>query len=717
MSKRPRDGERGGARGQRLAPFDPDLFRLDAEVAGRARAEVHAMYGDTLFHVHVFDVRSARARDEFARAVKAKAAEVLRVAVPAARVEHALMKLAGGLDGAAAVAVAADYRLVEDPDDPDASGLFRVTGEAAVRLTNAALRLTEVTAVADEVQDTVRYTLRGFLGGRAATVSLTPDEFASGEKLKAAVYKVCGPKAEFLHGGVEEVRRAVSRVSQPVEQRVTTAHGWDASYTQYLTLNGSVDRDGFHPYPDDAPIRVDLGGEEAAQGLGLMRLSRDRLREVKEHLVHDFLALNDPRVTRTAFAAPALAVLMRSAGRPQRAALWWKGVTGGGKSFVMKLAANAFGDMPLDDGRLFTTWASTANRVEKAGYFFRDAIFPVDDYKPEVVPPALAVRVLQAYADGTARGRLRADASTARVWPIRGLLCSTGEDLVQGSASSIARMVVIKVPNRPKDRARAARCESFRPLYRGVTAAFLAYLIRNGRVARFPEVVASYFDVFYEGIAGRQNDARIAGNFALLAGAFYETARFYRDVIPGWEDLVDAYVHEDLIAIRDEMLGLLHRQQPSEVFLDELRDLVALGAVRLVGWPTGSGGGFDGPHGQDRASVVGRYRQGEDAVEVAVKAALAEVQGALRAKGRPELAVSEPALLDQLHGDGLLLGRDGRPLGREHAGQKTYQARVFDDGGRANVVRLGAETVLGDAHVRLAASRRRDEPDEDVVEE
>jgi hypothetical protein len=364
--------------------------------------------------------------------------------------------------------------------------------------------------------------------------------------------------------------------------------------------------------------------------------------------------------------------------------------------------------LPLDDGRLFTTWAATANRVEKAGYFFRDAFFLVDDYKPETIAPHNVVRILQAYADNTARGRLRADSSTAAVWPVRGLLGMTGEDLVQGSPSALARLVVVRVPNLPKDAGRAARCEQYRPLYRGVTADFIATLLRDGRVAAFPEVVNGYFDTFYKDIAGQQNDARIAGNFALLAAASYETARYFADVIPAWEDLVEAYVHEDLIAVRDEMLGLVRRQQPSEVFLDELRDLLAIGRVRLVDWPPRGGGYFAMPH-DERVPLVGRYLQGCGAIEVAVKPALAEVQQAIKAKGRAPLACSEAALLDQLWGDGLLLTKDDEPIGPGHKGVKSYQARLYEDGARARVVRFAAETVVGDAHVRLVSTQLFDE--------
>jgi hypothetical protein len=128
-----------------------------------------------------------------------------------------------------------------------------------------------------------------------------------------------------------------------------------------------------------------------------------------------------------------------------------------------------------------------------------------------------------------------------------------------------------------------------------------------------------------------------------------------------------------------------------------------MGAARLVDRSPGAGR----HDGLDHVPVVGRYTRGGGAVELAVKAALAEVQRALRSEGRQPLAASEQALLEQLWGDGLLLGRGGRPLGPCHTGQKTYQARVLEGGSRANVVGLRAEVLLGEDHVTFGSARQR----------
>ena len=125
------------------------------------------------------------------------------------------------------------------------------------------------------------------------------------------------------------------------------------------------------------------------------------------------------------------------------------------------------------------SWKLTGKAIQSAGYYFRDALFLVDDYKREDVRYSDCVMVLQCYADRTGRSRLKSDATMNTTRPIRGLLISTGEDFPEANASGRGRAVVIPVPNPEKDYDRFQRCLSHCHLYRGWTAAFLAHVIRN----------------------------------------------------------------------------------------------------------------------------------------------------------------------------------------------------------------------------------------------
>src|SRR5262249_40258632 len=148
---------------------------------------------------------------------------------------------------------------------------------------------------------------------------------------------------------------------------------------------------------------------------------------------------------------------------------------------------------------------------------------------------------------------------------------------------------------------------------------------------------------FYaRGIAGMQNDSRIAGNFALLAASFYEAARYLADAWPGWKAEALDFIRGELVAVRDEMLGEAREQQESEVFLATLRDLVAHGRVRVEGDRSVD------PSSQARVigKVFGAQLPTRRLVwQVSVAMAAEAVQESLRLQGRPALQVTGNTLV------------------------------------------------------------------------
>ena len=69
-------------------------------------------------------------------------------------------------------------------------------------------------------------------------------------------------------------------------------------------------------------------------------------------------------------------------------------------------------------------------------------------------------------------------------------------------------------------------------------------------------------------------------------------------------------------------------------------------------------------------------RHEDTTLEIWTSAALGVVQQALRQQGRPTIAVTEKALLQQLREDGVLLGRDNQPLAREGSEDATRQVKI-----------------------------------------
>src|SRR5262249_4864172 len=125
------------------------------------------------------------------------------------------------------------------------------------------------------------------------------------------------------------------------------------------------------------------------------------------------------------------------------------------------------------------------------------------------------------------------------------------------------------------------------------------------------------------------------------------------------------FLQEHLVAVRNEMLGEVREQQPSEVFWHTLLDLVEHRGVRLDSYDSGNG------------QLIGkRLPQQAGLYLVSTQLALGAVQEALRRQARPPLQISTQTLLEQLCADGRLLNSHGQGLTPDSSESPTMQVRI-----------------------------------------
>jgi hypothetical protein len=670
----------------------PAQLQIDHVRVSKTRTRLTARLGDGLIHRDDLNVNSATARGRFAEKVAEKTGfdhEEIEDQLLAIAAE--LAELYGDADEGQGPQ---PYHLVHDHEDPEQRGLYC----GPMQLANATLEVIEDLRVDDDIESRRRFQCRATLGDTTTDFTISAEDFASNVRLLEVIYAALGAKLRILCKP-HALRTAVSAVSDPVGRRVTPNFGWTKEGDAYFTPSVRIDAIGIHPVGDDAPLRVDLADEQCARHLDMAAPRPWELPRLKKHLVGSFLPLHARRVTYTLIAAAALAVLIRFVPGMNRPGLWLVGRTGGGKSYLARLVMNLFGDFPLAEGGRLGSWSSTPNFLQRQGYFFRDSLYLVDDFKPEVTRHPEVLKLLQNYADGSGRGRLKADATANVTRPIRGILVSTGEDTPEHSSSAVARNVIIPVPSAAKDLKRGRRCLRRCGRYRVVMAAFVRHLIAHGRTVQFAKRVAAEVQFFYSGIEGEQNDIRIAGNFALLAAAFREFAAFLGDAWPGWQYEAEAYITQDLLAIRDEMLAAARQQQASEVFLTSVRALLLNGRVRITGWypPDAT------PEEVANKPVVGRRVPATSPAiasalgtvfDISTRLALEAVQELLRRQAKPPLALTDKALIEQLAGAGKLLDKDSQPIPPDSGGDHTWASKVA--GATKNVFRIRASDLIGE---------------------
>lgn len=126
------------------------------------------------------------------------------------------------------------------------------------------------------------------------------------------------------------------------------------------------------------------------------------------------------------------------------------GGTGTLKTSFSTVAMSLFGTWIRDETPPPATWGSTPLYLQAMLHTLKDATLLVDDYKTGVIGRQNeVVRLIQQYADRTARGRATVTGGTRKTRLPRGLLLSNGEDMWEGTASAEARTVQISL--RPKD--------------------------------------------------------------------------------------------------------------------------------------------------------------------------------------------------------------------------------------------------------------------------
>jgi hypothetical protein len=533
--------------------------------------------------------------------------------------------------------------------------------------------------------------------GEESAFEMTPDEYV--EKLETSIHKAAGPKIE-LRASAAAVRNAISRISSPTVRRMTTSAGWTDDRSTFLVPGGWVDALGYHDIASNpGSVEVDLEEQERARWLGFRSLTSEQLMQVNQHISTDFLRLHDQNVMLALLGAVALAPMLRFAGIASRPLLWLQGLTGHGKSFIGRFAMSFFGDFETPLGERYMSWKSTGNILQKAGFFFRDMLYLVDDYKREDCRNADVLKVLRCYSDGAARSRLRTDASMNSTQPIRGLLLSTGEDFPEATASAMGRSIVIRVPGRPKDFELARSCQEMRSLYKGFTPALIASVIRDARWDWFSKRVEFWRKHYYDTIAGCTNDARIAGNHASLAAAVELVSDFLGDIWCEAAEVAGRFNQEFLLTRVLDSAGEVEQETPARIFLDTLDELIAYSRVRIEGlgpWIDNKsrdrdkivGRLFDS-HGHGLQSIAGREIRPDDVVGLSMPLALEAVQETLLSQGRQRLQISIQTLLDQLAASGFLLDKNNNPISKESTGEKTWKERL---GGQSrNLARIRAD--------------------------
>ena len=471
----------------------------------------------------------------------------------------------------------------------------------------------------------------------------TSEDWASDQKLAAKIYGTLGNN--IFIDNITKVRDCMNKIgaAEGIKTIVKKTFGYNEDYTKYYTPSVVIDAEGVK---ENTELQIDLSGEDTAQFLDMKILSDVDYHHICDVIQFKLLTLLEPHVTYSAFAhamTPIIAPFFKDI--KGRYIYWMQGGSGAGKSFLMERMQCFYGTFPY-----VTSWSSTPNAIQKIGYFFKDAMFLVDDFKKDTVKGNYgdARRIMQTYTDMGGRSRLSSDSSLQKTYRILGWLTSTGEDNVEGEASNLARTITIFTKNKTRDMKKGYYVKEHDPMFSGFTPRYIHYILNQDK----DEINAKlkyYQNLFYEGIGEQDNSMRISLNAAMLMTSFYYAANF----LWGERDAKGPILVQEkfLGGLVEELIKFAVSESSSDRFWNTLMELLAAGKIRLQNDTSVD------DEKTSKADIVGYY--GADGVYLVMELAYAQVQKHL--SGTSALGHSKNAIMNELWKAGKILDQTTSP--------------------------------------------------------
>ena len=357
---------------------------------------------------------------------------------------------------------------------------------------------------------------------------------------------------------------------------------------------------------------------------------------------------------------------------------------------VDRIFALSFFGSFFDDGVM--SWTSTANSIEAEGYFFKDSLFLVNDYKASCIDWKSAVRILQNYADGSGRMRMKPNASLHRPTYIRGLLLSTGEDFVSGSESVAARTILLRVPAE-KDLERGERCRARKAQYAMFLPGLIQMVISNENwETAFSDFVSKKISEYHTA-AEFSNALRVAANLALNHAGFDMFVKYQ-----GRLGVIDQSEANAMLEKHDSIAKsylqihaeTFKAENPVEILFRVLGEKFATSSIRLLNDPNTSNG-----------RVIGK--KSETSVFLFSDTLMEVLAAHYRSRGQ-KVHFGKDALKDALIQDGLLKKANEERWARQIRGETGMRVQAWE---------FDAEEFRQRCEIEYSAPQAEEEPGED----
>ena len=460
-----------------------------------------------------------------------------------------------------------------------------------LKLCNFTIDLLNDTLSTDEI-DTVRwYSGDIHVNSNKIPFKAEANRFVTQQEFARTLADAGGSSLQFENRNLQDIRLAMQALSTPICRNIRQTFGMDAESKKYETPSVTIEAGSVKECSDSD---IDLTDIDNAENLDMQIISEEDFQMVGKHIIDDLLNVHSRYsidcIAGHTFMAPLTTAISRVRGwNSEHIGLWLVGITGSGKTFAASLFQQFFGDFSTEGA--IASWTDTPYRIQYTGYFFKDALYMVDDFKIMYfkTPAKLSAmtEVLQNYTDGRYRGRLTSTIKTRKGRPIRGNLLITGEDLPSNEASILGRYHIVQMYKEDRDDDAGERCLCNQHLYSGAMARFISWVMQQDNYAE--QIVKRIIELRHEFIADRDstNISRIAQSFAYNLTGYELFVHFMSN--SGFVDaetarqMVETHKH-NLEADIDSVAVMAQSATASEIFISTLQDLINTGEVKIHDW-------------------------------------------------------------------------------------------------------------------------------------
>lgn len=505
-----------------------------------------------------------------------------------------------------------ETKIIVDPMDKliqRGSSFYEIKDNGQLhRISNFVMEVLSQEEITSENTNSINGVLNGKLRtekGEEFPFSISLEDYTKNEKLVTLIYKTLrvgdvniNPKKMDL------LRMCIDKYSKPQIIRKTRDFGFNSEGTVYYSPSVRIDRDSILPNNDlivEITSNTVSGQLEKKLDLALDFSGRG------EQYWKDYITKELPKIYKNSsliigiFAHVFEIFVRRSFGVIENNSpyiLWYSGTSGVGKSSLMFIAQRLFGK--FDKTYSFT---ATPYRVEYSGYFFKDAVFVVDDYKQANMSNTARseyLQMMQNYADKVGRTRLTKDIEARESYFVRGNFMGNGEDIIIQEGSNIARMIMIAFTpgdvNIDSEQFAKLKDESFN--INEFTPHIIKYCL-NLDSERIKALRKHISDKLLAITDGYSNAPRITSNFSK-----YITAGFLAiDYLYGDDLKIKEAFYEFVVKALKEQLHIISEENPVGRFWNTLMEMLSTNQARVN---TSS----EVPDPNDKRPIVGFMKDG-----------------------------------------------------------------------------------------------------------